>query len=152
MANQKPGQRPEMQSPVIQSNEDRPTLGTLILRGLRLRCPACGEAKIFRGWLSMNDPCQSCGRKFDREPGYLLGSIYFNYGLTALLVVVFYFALYFTGTLTNNQRLIALGILSLVFPLWFFRYARALWIAFDEKFDPWPNEKELRQMENESEG
>jgi hypothetical protein len=32
-----------------------------------------------------------------------------------------------------------------VFPLWFFRYARALWIAFDEKWDPWPNEEERRQ-------
>jgi len=25
---------------------------------------------------------------------------------------------------------------ALVFPLWFFRYARALWVAFDELWDP----------------
>lgn len=126
---------------------DSPTLGKLIGRGLRLRCPACGEGKLFRTWLSMHDPCQSCGRKFDREPGYLLGSIYFNYGVTALLVVVMYFAFYFSETLSNNQRLFALGAFSIVFPLWFFRYARALWIAFDEKFDPWPNEKEQRKLQ-----
>jgi hypothetical protein len=30
--------------------------------------------------------------------------------------------------------------------MWFFRYARALWIAFDEQWDPWPNEEELRRM------
>ncbi len=128
------------------TTDDRPPLATLIRRGLRLRCPACGEGKVFRNWFSMNDPCLECGRRFDREPGYLLGSIYFNYGVTALLVVVIYFALYFSGTLTNNQRLVALGIFSLMFPLWFFRYARALWIAFDEQFDPWPNEKERRNM------
>ena len=96
----------------------------------------------------MNDPCEVCGRKFDREPGYLLGSIYFNYGLTALIVVVMYFAMYFTDSLTNNGRLVVLGLFSVLFPLWFFRYARSLWIAFDEKFDPWPNEKEQRQLAN----
>jgi len=96
----------------------------------------------------MNDPCENCGRKFDREPGYLLGSIYFNYGVTSLLVVVLYFSLYFSQTLTSHGRLLTLGAVSLLFPMWFFRYARALWIAFDEQFDPWPNEKERREMES----
>jgi len=95
----------------------------------------------------MYDPCQNCGRKFDREPGYLLGSIYFNYSVTALLVVVIYFSLYFSEAMTNDGRLITLGIFSVLFPLWFFRYARALWIAMDELFDPWPNEKERRESQ-----
>lgn len=95
----------------------------------------------------MHDPCANCGRKYNREPGFLLGSIYFNYGVTALLVTVLYFALYFTDTLTNNNRLLAVGAVSLLFPCWFFRYARSMWIAFDEQFDPWPNEKEQRDLE-----
>jgi len=95
----------------------------------------------------MNDSCQNCGRKFDREPGYLLGSIYFNYGITALLVIVIYFGLYFSQTMTSTGRLVTLGVFTLLFPAWFFRYARGLWIAFDEKFDPWPNEKEQRELE-----
>ncbi|MGI9323833.1 MAG: DUF983 domain-containing protein [Pseudomonadales bacterium] len=123
------------------------SIRTLVQRGLRLRCPACGHGKIFRSWLTMNDPCQECGRKFDREPGYLLGSIYFNYGMTSILVVVLYFTLYLSGTMTNHQRLLALAGFSVLFPLWFFRYARSLWIAFDEHFDPWPNEKERREAE-----
>ncbi len=102
---------------------------------------------LFNGWLSMNDFCQNCGRKFDREPGYLLGSIYFNYGITALLVIVIYFGLYFSQMMTSTGRLVTLGIFTLLFPAWFFRYARGLWIAFDEQFDPWPNEKEQRELE-----
>jgi len=98
----------------------------------------------------MNAACQSCGRRFDRGPGYLLGSIYFNYGVTASLVVVLYFGLFFSETLSNQGRLLVLGAVSLLFPLWFFRYARALWIAFDEKFDPWPNEEEQRDLENQA--
>ncbi len=95
----------------------------------------------------MNDPCENCGRKFDREPGYLLGSIYFNYGITALLVVAIYFGLFLSQAFTSQGRLITLGVFSLLFPVWFFRYARALWIAFDEQFDPWPNEKEQRELD-----
>lgn len=131
---------------------DRLTMMTLWGRVLRLRCPACGEAKMFRNWLTMNDPCPACGRRFNRSPGYLLGSIYFNYGVTAVLVVVAFFSLFLTKTLTARQLLWVLTAFSLVFPLWFFRYARGLWIAFDERFDPWPNEQEVREMERERRG
>lgn len=125
---------------------ERPSMTTLWWRVLQLRCPACGEGKMFRNWLSMNDPCPVCGRKFDRAPGYLLGSIYFNYGVTALLVVVAYFSLFLSQAMTGRQLLWVLAIFILLFPLWFFRYARGLWIAFDERFDPWPNEQESREL------
>lgn len=85
----------------------------------------------------MHDACASCGRPFNRDPGYLLGSIYFNYGLTAMLVIVMYFTFFFRDWLTDTQRLVVLSLFSAVFPAWFFRYARAFWIAFDERWDPW---------------
>lgn len=134
-------------------NEPQPAkqpLTRLLLRGLRLQCPTCGQSPIFSGWFAMNDPCTSCGRKFDRAPGYLLGSIYFNYGVTAVLVVAIYFGCYFTELLTGKQLLILLTAMIVIFPLWFFRYARALWIAFDELFDPWPNEQEARELGQQS--
>lgn len=115
-------------------------------RALRLKCPACGRAPIFRGWFAMHDACQACGRRFNRDAGYLLGSVYFNYGVTALLVTIMYFAMFFGDVLTDTQRLLVLTTFGVLFPMWFFRYARALWIAFDEHWDPWPNESELRQM------
>ena len=101
---------------------------------------------MFRNWLTMRDPCEHCGRKFARAPGYLLGSIYFNYGITALLVVILYFSMYFSKLLTGQTLLYVMAGFTLLFPLWFFRYARGLWIAFDELFDPWPNEQEAREL------
>ncbi len=127
------------------------SISTLFSRAVRLRCPACGQAKLFRNRLSMNDPCAVCGRKFHRAPGYLLGSIYFNYGVTSLLVVVLYFGLFLLVEMTGKLLLAITAIFALLFPLWFFRYARALWIAFDEKFDPWPNEQEARELESKTE-
>jgi uncharacterized protein (DUF983 family) len=115
-------------------------------RALRLRCTACGRAPIFRGWFAMHETCAACGRRFNRDAGYLLGSVYFNYGVTASIVVVMYFAMFFGDVLSNEQRLIALSAFGVLFPIWFFRYARALWMAFDERWDPWPNEEESRQI------
>jgi uncharacterized protein (DUF983 family) len=135
--------------PASSARRRQPTIGVLWRRALRLRCPACGGAPIFRGWFTMNDTCAACGRRLNRDAGYLLGSIYFNYGITATLVVVMYFTMYFNDWLTNNQRLFVLTAFTILFPLWFFRYARALWIAFDEHWDPWPNEEELRQMRHD---
>ncbi len=102
---------------------------------------------MFRGWFTMHDTCPACGRRLNRDAGYLLGSIYFNYGITATLVVIMYFAMFFGDLLTDSQRLLVLSAFAVLFPIWFFRYARALWIAFDELWDPWPNEEEeARQM------
>jgi uncharacterized protein (DUF983 family) len=35
---------------------------TPILSGIRQRCGACGEGKLFRGYLKLNDACPYCGR------------------------------------------------------------------------------------------
>lgn len=136
-----------MEPPTAPFHDDFPTASGIMVtwRGARLLCPRCGQGTIFRGWFSMHDRCRVCGRRFNRAPGYLLGSIYVNYGVTALLVVVAYFSLYFSEVLTGRRLLWVLGLFSIVFPLWFFRYARSLWIAFDERWDPWPNEQEAQE-------
>ena len=35
---------------------------TPILAGLRQRCGACGEGKVFKGYLKLHDACPHCGR------------------------------------------------------------------------------------------
>lgn len=86
----------------------------------------------------MHEECVVCGRSYDRGPGYWLGSIYFNYGITGMIMLAAYFGFYFSEVLTSGQSLVVLSVFCLLFPLWFFRYSRALWIAFDECLDPWP--------------
>ena len=108
---------------------------TLFWRAARLRCPRCGEGALFEGWFRMPPRCAHCGLTFDREPGYFLGSIYFNYGATAGLVTTTYFAGFFFTTIPNEWLLAGLAVVCVVFPLWFFRYARALWLGFDELMD-----------------
>ena len=137
-----------MNSPTPGSSGDpskSPSLAALLVRALRLACPACGQAPIFTGWFRIHDQCPACSRKFNRAPGYFLGSIYFNYGVTAALMIAGYFAVFFWQGHVSTTWLAALAAFCLAFPVWFFRYARALWIAFDERWDPWPNEEERRE-------
>lgn len=45
---------------------------TVLQRGMRQRCPACGEGPLFEGYLSMNDACSVCKtdlRPFSAEDG-----------------------------------------------------------------------------------
>jgi uncharacterized protein (DUF983 family) len=46
-------------------------------RGLRCRCPRCGEGKLFRAFLKVDDHCSVCGQDFtphraDDLPAYLV--------------------------------------------------------------------------------
>jgi uncharacterized protein (DUF983 family) len=41
---------------------------TALGRGLRKRCPHCGEGRLFSGW-SFLDRCSICGLVFARNPG-----------------------------------------------------------------------------------
>ncbi len=56
-------------------DEARPLLPA-ILNGLRCRCPKCGEGKLFRAYLKINDTCPNCGEqlhwhKADDLPPYI---------------------------------------------------------------------------------
>ena len=58
--------------------EPIPRLRTVLWRGLRKRCPQCGQGKVFKGWIKMHDHCSECSLRFLPNQG----------DLTAYLVVV----------------------------------------------------------------
>jgi hypothetical protein len=84
----------------------------------------------------MHNECPHCGVKFEREPGFFLGSIYINYGLTALIVAIAYPVLLFNGLAKDTTLLIGAIAFTIVFPLLLFPWARSLWLGFDQWHDP----------------
>lgn len=113
----------------------RPSAEMLIGRALRLRCPRCGEGKLFIGWFTMPQRCPVCNLKYERAPGYFLGSSYINYALTAVALTVMYMALHFGLGWSNRELTFPLVGFCVLFPLISFRHARALWLALDCHFD-----------------
>lgn len=113
---------------------------TLLRRGLALRCPVCGRGKLFSGWLAMHKRCPECDAPFAREPGFFLGAIYVNYGLTALIVAIVYPVLLFRRAASNDVLLACAMGFVILFPLLIHRHARSLWLTLDQFYDPRPGE------------
>lgn len=83
----------------------------------------------------MHERCPACDLKYERSPGYFLGSTYFNYGQTALVVTIIYVVLHFGYRVPKEWIAPPLGVYCVLWPLFWFRYARATWLAFDCYFD-----------------
>ncbi|HYG77427.1 MAG TPA: hypothetical protein VEK08_20640 [Planctomycetota bacterium] len=108
-------------------------------RGLKLRCPECGETPIFareihslKDWVCPLEGCPRCGYKYEREPGYFLISTWaINYGVIGALGLA-------TVFLINNLT-VALAIVLVLLPILnflFIRHSKALYLAMDHYLDP----------------
>ena len=104
-------------------------------------CPRCGQGAIFRlplwrGYLAMNERCPVCGLKFEREPGYFLGALYFSYAASVppvcALVLMFW---RLVGWRFDTAVLAAFVAWLPAVPL-VTRMARVVWIHVDQHFDP----------------
>jgi uncharacterized protein (DUF983 family) len=112
------------------------------LEGIRRQlCPRCRQGPIYRlplwrGFLAMHERCPVCGLKFEREPGYFLGALYFSYAMSippGLLLVLLLWRI--TRWPFDLVMLCAfLAYLPLVPPVT--RWARVLWLYLDWHFDP----------------
>ncbi len=116
-------------------SEHQMSLGTALPNALRLRCPRCGQGKLFAKFITMEKTCDGCQLDIAKTPGYYLGSTYINYGFTTVICMVTYMSLRF-GAGYESKTLIAPFVVFLVgFPLLFFRHARALWLMMDTLID-----------------
>jgi uncharacterized protein (DUF983 family) len=104
---------------------------------LRLRCPICLKAPIFSGAMAMHAQCPNCRYVFEREPGYFLGAIVIGYALAVPVVAGFGFGIHRLRPTLSWEFSFLLGFaLYLGLTPTIFRYARGIWIYFDNWLDP----------------
>ena len=108
-----------------------PSVGEMLRRALRLRCPLCGVGRLFSGWFAMDETCETCGLRFEREHGYFVGAIYVNYVVTAVLCLGIPIVLDVLFGIPVWTQLAVAGVLAVLVPIVFFRYARSLWLGID---------------------
>ncbi len=115
--------------------EHQMSLGSVVMHAIRLRCPRCGQGKLFAKFITMNKTCEHCQLDIAKQGGYYLGSTYINYGFTTIISMASYMTLRF-GYDIDSKTLVPYFVVFLVaFPLLFFRHARALWLAMDTLID-----------------
>jgi hypothetical protein len=83
----------------------------------------------------MHRECPRCGLRYEREPGYFLGAMYFSYALAILAALPLCLTLLWLGVPAAANALAGAGVIALVSPL-VVRYSRVLWLHFDQRVDP----------------
>jgi len=99
---------------------------TVVWRGLRLKCPVCGQGKLFRTYFRMNDHCACCGVGFSREHGQWVGSLDINTLLTAVVLMIGIIA---SPNWSVRTSLWVWCTAAVVFPILSFRFVRGVWTA-----------------------
>ncbi len=77
----------------------------------------------------MTPACSSCGLDFHPEHGYYVGAMYANYGATVGIALPI--SLLLLSRFTAAQLLGPVLAFGLLFPVFFFRWSRALWLAVE---------------------
>ena len=113
------------------------TLGSI----LQQRCPRCRmggifRCSIFRGFPNMCERCPVCDLKFEREPGYFLGAMYFSFALGVLVMAPIAMLLWFLTGWWITKVMIWAVLLFLPFAPTITLFARVLWIYLDQSVDP----------------
>ena len=86
-------------------------IGTALRRGLRKRCPHCGEGRLFVGWAHL-DRCSTCGLVFARNPGDTWAFTVFGDRLPiGTMIVVIYFGIVRSHPVPGVTILVVLGAL-----------------------------------------
>jgi uncharacterized protein (DUF983 family) len=107
------------------------SVGTVLSRALRLRCPACGQSPIAGKVFRIRHHCPNCLAIFKREEGFFVGAILANVLTTeALILVVCFFCLMVVGA-SYESVLVGLFLVGLLFPVLFYHHSWSLWLAFD---------------------
>jgi uncharacterized protein (DUF983 family) len=110
-----------------------------ILRALRLRCPFCGQKKMFYMWLKSFERCANCGFRFDRaEPDYYIGAYTINLIVAELLVVGAMLIVMFSTWPDVPWETMpwALSGFAVLGPLLTYPFSKSLWLAIDLIFRP----------------
>jgi ABC-2 type transport system ATP-binding protein len=84
----------------------------------------------------MSPQCRTCHLVFEREPGYFLGAIYINYGVTVSVMLAGFFWLEYGVQVPLSYQLVIWSAFGIVFPLLFYRYSKSLWLCLDYLFSP----------------
>ena len=120
--------------------DERPaTFGRMLFRAVRRRCPRCGgRPSWFTGWFRRVDRCRTCGYRYERQDGFMVGAITINTILTfgAILVVLV------VGMIVTYPEIAVVPIVAgclavaVLVPIVAFPFTYTIWGAIDLAMHP----------------
>lgn len=102
------------------------------------RCPRCGGEGWFEGWFAKGKRCRTCGYRYERQPGFMLGALTMNiivtFGLLAAVLLVGSILSY--PHIAVVPMLLAAGFVAIVVPILFYPLTYTIWAAIDLAMRP----------------
>jgi uncharacterized protein (DUF983 family) len=125
----------------VTSTAATPSPGFSLKALLLGRCPRCRKGRIFPPFwsprlLAMNEACDFCGLRFEREAGYFLGAMYVSYGLGVFTVLPVSMLLVLVAGWDLVPVMVVMVLQTLISMPLFFRLSRVIWIHVDQAFIP----------------
>ncbi|HVF58144.1 MAG TPA: hypothetical protein VM934_18490 [Pyrinomonadaceae bacterium] len=117
---------------------DGRTIINILLRCVRLRCPACGESSIVQSPFQIKDHCPSCDSLFKREEGFFVGAIMANVVTTEFVILALYIACLPVINSHYQSVLTLLFISALLFPVAFYHHSWSFWLGLDHVVETLP--------------
>jgi uncharacterized protein (DUF983 family) len=100
-------------------------------RSVKLRCPGCGRASIFRRPFNLKERCSACDVIFKREEGFFVGAILANVVTTELVIVVTYLLSLLIIASHYELILAILFVVGVTFPVVFYHHSWSFWLGLD---------------------
>jgi len=88
-------------------------IGQILKRGLRGRCPQCGEGALFAGFIKAHENCSACGLRYQRD----YGDTWLFIIITDRVPMLFGIAALYFGFRPDNWVSNALFFLALALPI-----------------------------------
>lgn len=106
------------------------------------KCPRCRRGNLFEvqnpynllRFFMMPDNCGDCGHKFEMEPGFWYGAMYFSYLLGVVFLLPVVIVLFWINIDFLTGIVVVSCVLVLLIPV-LFRYSRTLWIYIFVPYD-----------------
>ncbi len=115
-----------------------PSRSRLLRRGLRKRCPACGERDIWASWGRPVELCPRCGLRFERIEGHFVGAVGINTIVSfVVLFIVLIVSMILTAPEFELRILLPVNVgVTLAMTTWFMPISKTLWTSFDIMMRP----------------
>lgn len=114
------------------------TFFELLRRGILLRCPVCGQGKLFRSAFGMHQQCPVCHFAYEREEGYFTSAIAIDLVVSELIVTAVALPLAANPGIPIMAALLWCIPLAILLPVLFYRHSRSLWMSVDHFLRPVP--------------
>jgi uncharacterized protein (DUF983 family) len=106
---------------------DRVDGKTLLKRALRRRCPVCGQGAMFRSHFKINKTCPVCKITFWRDPGEVLGAMYFDWAVAMGTFLILWAALAWLTELSELSQFFILSTAAGTAVIVCYPWSRSLW-------------------------